>query len=505
MKPVEQSMNLTSNQKAGAYLYGSMSSSGGPFFPNDATSMIDFYCNQTTGCGKSAGLMNYTLSLPSHRTFDYVPLTAVGEGYEFVLTSKAKVRMDSTSTGNQFLILRDIPCSGTFTQFSANENDVQILMQTNTTRNYYCIPSDDSGYSLVIESPKGLDSLPASAASAIPRNRVFNARGLMTLSSSIDLITDELEIPSTYLTVTSGFSLNIDVKTTNISSALGTIGKAIGESGFTITNNAIMQALNSTDTISEYSVQAIKTYTNTLSLQHVYCYVQASSTWLYVNYRTISIAKAREPGSIQPLRNYPVHIYSKPRMFLGDSGGICWSQDGDYVVCGDSLSNIMGPFGIFEQLTHNASQLVGLLESRANSTLYTLNVTFEQYYEGMQVSIAWIATIAFINAISVILISTTFFIKMPHYREDLRGVLTNVTMPDQKTPYNLNVEEETEAKRVTLLLNGKEVVTRSRRSSRATSLADDDYNDGLLAGSDRSGLDPVIDSERDIDAPFSKA
>lgn len=48
---------------------------------------------------------------PSHRTFDYVPLTVVGEGYEFVLTSKTKVRMDSTSTGNQFLILRDIPSS----------------------------------------------------------------------------------------------------------------------------------------------------------------------------------------------------------------------------------------------------------------------------------------------------------------------------------------------------------------------------------------------------------
>lgn len=151
----------------------------------------------------------------------------------------------------------------------------------------------------------------------------------MTLSTSIDLITDELEIPSTYLAVASGISLNIFAETTNISSALARIGKAIGESGFTITNNAIMQALNSTDTTSEYSVQAIKTYTNTLSLQHVYCYVKGPATYIYVNYRISSIAKAQEPGNIQPLRTYPVHIYSSPRLFLG---GIYWYQDGDSLI-----------------------------------------------------------------------------------------------------------------------------------------------------------------------------
>lgn len=56
MQPVEQSMNLTSYQKAEAYLYGSMASSGGPFFPKVARSMMFFYVNKLQDVAKVPAL-----------------------------------------------------------------------------------------------------------------------------------------------------------------------------------------------------------------------------------------------------------------------------------------------------------------------------------------------------------------------------------------------------------------------------------------------------------------
>lgn len=72
------------------------------------------------------------------------------------------------------------------------------------------------------------------------------------------------------------------------------------------------------------------------------------------------------------------------------------------------MSNIIGPFGIFAKLIGDASQLVGMLESRVNSTPYDFLINYEQYYEGIQVSASWTATIVLINAISVILIQHHF-------------------------------------------------------------------------------------------------
>ncbi|KAH8556863.1 hypothetical protein BGW37DRAFT_474505 [Umbelopsis sp. PMI_123] len=463
--PVSQNISLESNQKAPSYLWGSTSPTNGPVFPGDGPQMIKFFCNQTTGCGKGAGLSNFTLALTNNRSYEYVTIN--DSDLTFPLSNKSRIRMDSTSPYGEFIILRDIPCPGNHTKYMINDT---IMMSSNFTgvgNGLYCIPGDDSGFSLVMEGINNQDvplsTLPASGAAVLSRNRLATKNGLLTLGSSIDLVTDEEA--TTYLATTSGISINIRILNANMPTALAEIGGLVNEAGFNNTNEAIIQSFTSEDDNNAYTFQAIKKYKGTFTIQHAFLYRDGSDTVVFINYRTISIARILEKGNIDPLQIYAVHIYLRSRASFNNPSGPCWKTDGNMYICGDSFSDYLGPTGMFAPLVDHASELIALLESRANATVYPMPVSSEEYYEGLQITAGWVATITVINLISLLLIGTVFLIKIPSYRDDLRQVLTASIMIDrlsqkssEDVSYRLDVKEEKGERGTALVVNGQKVI-----------------------------------------------
>jgi hypothetical protein len=517
--PVPTNMNFTSNQKAPSYLWGSMSASNGPIFPQSSSDMIDFFCNQTVGCGKGAGLANFTLAnyaLDQYNYRNHATVSLDKASLTFPLSGRSMIRMDSTTSYGGFIILRDIPCPGNHSKYSI---DGVIMVSTNFT-NYmsglYCIPGDDSGFSIVYDRRNASDtviplmSLPASASAVLSRNRLMPQDGGVVIGSSIDLVTDEDSI--TYLASTSGISINIVIPNANITDALAQIGAKVNEAGFNITNQAIIKSFTSEDPYRGYVLQAIKEYSDTLSIQHAFLSRVGSDTYAYINYRTTSVARMQSTNEYTPmeaLKTYAVHIYLKPQVSFNTPAGLCWKADGAFKICegARSAAETLGPSAIYKQLINESSPLISILESRAVDSVYAMPVKSEEYYEGLKITTSWIAAIAVINSISLILMSTMILIKVPSYREDLRQVVTESTAKGglsndstNEEGYKLEVSTDKENSGTVLLLNRRRLIAIDDASFIGDSQANE-QGQQLLGTSVQDNLEEKMDEEKSVGSP----